>query len=97
MIGGKISTPDTPSAQGRQDWQQVKQHSPLARLSSSVTERCGVSKDLIRRLDSRVHGVAVGVGVGVGLGASTTLKFTVIGAPLVPVPPIKLHGVATKA
>jgi hypothetical protein len=38
---------------------------------------------------------AVGVGVGVGLGASTTLKFTVIGAPLVPVPPIKLHGVAT--
>ena len=40
-------------------------------------------------------GVAVGVGVGVGVGdAATTLKLTVIEAPLVPVPPVELHGVA---
>ena len=39
--------------------------------------------------------VAVGVGVGVGLDAVTTLKVTVIEAPLVPVPPVELHGVAT--
>ena len=53
-------------------------------------------KDPIRRLDSRGHGVAVGVGVGVGLDAVTTLKVTVIEAPLVPVPPVELQGVATK-
>lgn len=47
-------------------------------------------------------GVAVGVGdgvavaLGVGVGAvGTTLKVTVIEAPLVPVPPVELHGVAT--
>jgi|SRR6267378_911890 len=40
------------------------------------------------------HGVAVGVGVGVG-DAATTLKLTVMEAPLVPVPPVELHGVAT--
>jgi len=39
--------------------------------------------------------VGVGVGVGVGLDAATTVKFTVIEAPLVPVPPMELHGVAT--
>jgi hypothetical protein len=53
----------------------------------------GVGKDPIRRLDSRVHGVAVGVGVG---DAATTLKLTVIVAPLVPVPLVELHGVAAK-
>jgi len=37
-----------------------------------------------------------GVGVGVGLDALTTLKLTVIVAPLVPVPPVELHGVAAK-
>src|SRR5205814_10726061 len=38
-----------------------------------------------------------GVGVGVGVGdAVTTLKLTVIKAPLLPVPPVELHGVATK-
>jgi hypothetical protein len=36
----------------------------------------------------------VGVGVGVGLEAGTTLKLTVTEAPLVPVPPVELHGVA---
>jgi hypothetical protein len=41
-------------------------------------------------------GVGVGIGVGVGLAAATTVKFTVIEAPLIPVPPIELHGVATK-
>jgi hypothetical protein len=43
--------------------------------------------------------VAVGVAVVVGLGvgnAATTVKFTVIVAPLVPVPPVPLHGVAAK-
>ena len=40
-------------------------------------------------------GVAVGVGVGVGVGA-TTVKLTVIGVPLLPVPPVELHGVAAK-
>jgi hypothetical protein len=41
-------------------------------------------------------GVVVGVGVGVGVGdAATTLKFTVIEGPLVPVPPMELHGVVT--
>ena len=40
--------------------------------------------------------VAVGVGVGVGVGdAPTTLKVTVIEAPLLPAPPAELHGVAT--
>ena len=40
-------------------------------------------------------GVRVGldVGVGVGLGAFTTLKFTVIEAPLAPVPCSQLQGV----
>jgi hypothetical protein len=33
-------------------------------------------------------------GVGVGLEAGTTLKLTVTEAPLVPVPPVELHGVA---
>jgi hypothetical protein len=46
------------------------------------------------RVPIRRHGVAVGVGVGVGL-AATTRKLTVIEAPLVPVPPMELHGVAT--
>ena len=44
-------------------------------------------------------GVGVGVAVGVGVGVAdvfTTLKLTVIEAPLVPVPPVELHGVATK-
>jgi hypothetical protein len=50
-------------------------------------------KDPTRRLDSRVHGVGVGVGVDVG-DSATTLKLTVIEAPLVPVPPVELHGVA---
>ena len=40
---------------------------------------------------ARVHGVAVGVG-----DAATTLKLTVIVAPLVPVPLMELHGVAAK-
>jgi hypothetical protein len=40
-------------------------------------------------------GVAVAVGVGVG-AVGTTLKVTVIEAPLLPVPPIELHGVATR-
>ena len=43
-------------------------------------------------------GVAVGLGVGVGVGvgdAATTLTLTVIEAPLLPVPPVELHGVAT--
>ena len=53
-------------------------------------------KDPTRRLDSRVHGVAVGVGVGVGLGAATILKLTVMVAPLIPVPPVELQGVAAK-
>ena len=40
--------------------------------------------------------MAVAVGVGVGLGdAATTLTLTVIEAPLFPVPPVELHGVAT--
>ena len=39
--------------------------------------------------------VGVAVGVGVGLDAVTTLKLTVMAAPLVPVPPTELHGVAT--
>ena len=39
--------------------------------------------------------VAVAVAVGVGVGdAATTLKLTVIEAPLLPVPPVELHGVA---
>ncbi len=45
-----------------------------------------------------VHGVAVGVGVAPGPGvgdAATTLKLTVLERPLVPVPPMELHGVAT--
>jgi hypothetical protein len=52
-----------------------------------------------------VVGVKVGVGVevavgvcvaaGVGLGAATTAKLTAMDAPLVPVPPVELHGVAT--
>ena len=50
----------------------------------------GIAKDPIRRLDACVHGVAVGVG-----DADTTLKVTVIAAPLVPTPPGELHGVAT--
>jgi hypothetical protein len=37
----------------------------------------------------------LGVGVGVGLEALTTVKFTVMDAPLIPVPPVELHGVAT--
>ena len=43
-------------------------------------------------------GVAVGVrvGVGVGLEDATTVKLTVIVAPLVPVPLVELHGVAAK-
>ena len=42
-------------------------------------------------------GVDVAVGVGLGVGdAATTVKFTVIEAPLVPVPPVELHGVAAK-
>ena len=41
-------------------------------------------------------GVGVVVGVGVGLEAATTVKVTVIVAPLVPVPPVPLHGVAAK-
>ena len=39
----------------------------------------------------RVHGVGVGVG-----DAAKTVKVTVIVAPLVPVPPVPLHGVAAK-
>jgi hypothetical protein len=40
--------------------------------------------------------VGVGVAVGLGVGdAATTLKCTVIEGPLVPVPPMELHGVAT--
>jgi hypothetical protein len=39
--------------------------------------------------------VGVGVGAGVGLCAATTAKLTVMEAPLVPVPPVELHGVAT--
>ena len=40
-------------------------------------------------------GVGVGLGVGVGVGdALTTLKLTLIEAPLLPVPPVELHGVA---
>jgi hypothetical protein len=39
--------------------------------------------------------VGVGVGVGVGDGAATTLKLTAIEAPLLPVAPVELHGVAT--
>jgi hypothetical protein len=67
------------------------------------------ASDLICSLDSAVHGVVVGVtvgvgvdvtvgvgvGEGVGLGAATTAKLTVMDAPLVPVPPAELHGVAT--
>jgi len=41
-------------------------------------------------------GVGIGVGVGVGLGAATILKLTVTVAPLIPVPPVELHGVAAK-
>jgi hypothetical protein len=41
--------------------------------------------------DRAVHGVAVGVG-----DAATTLKLTVMVAPLVPVPLVELHGVAAK-
>ena len=50
------------------------------------------------RVPMRRHGVAVGVGVALGPGVSdvaTTLKLTVLGRPLVPVPPMELHGVAT--
>ncbi len=54
-----------------------------------------LTKTPIRERDSRAHGVAVGVGVGVG-DAATTLKLTVIVAPLVPVPLVELHGVAAK-
>ena len=36
------------------------------------------------------------MGVGVGLEALTTVKLTVMEAPLVPVPPVELHGVALK-
>ena len=49
-----------------------------------------------------LFGIAVGVGhgygvaVGVGLEAATTVKLTVIDDPLVPVPPVPLHGVAAK-
>ena len=39
-----------------------------------------------------VHGVGVGVGVG---DAFTTLKLTVIEAPLLPFPAGELHGAAT--
>jgi hypothetical protein len=42
---------------------------------------------------ARAHVYGVGVGVG---DAATTVKFTVIVAPLVPVPPVPLHGVAAK-
>ena len=41
-------------------------------------------------------GIGVRVGVGVGLEDATTVKFTVIVAPLIPVPPLELHGVAAK-
>ena len=37
----------------------------------------------------------MGVGVGVG-DVATTLKLTVIEAPLLPFPAVELHGVATK-
>ena len=37
-----------------------------------------------------------GVAVGVGLDAATTVKLTVMDAPLVPDPPVPLHGVAAK-
>ena len=37
-----------------------------------------------------------GVAVGVGLDAATTVKLTVMDAPLVPVAPVPLHGVAAK-
>ena len=38
-----------------------------------------------------------GVGVGVGVGdVATTLKLTAIEAPLLPVPPVELHGAAVK-
>jgi len=40
--------------------------------------------------------VEVGVGVGVGLEDATTVKLIVIVAPLIPVPPLELHGVAVK-
>jgi hypothetical protein len=41
--------------------------------------------------------VGVGVPVGLGVGdAATTLKLTIFGGPLVPVPPVELHGVAAK-
>jgi hypothetical protein len=39
--------------------------------------------------------VAYGVGVGVG-DALTTVKLTVMEVPLIPVPPVELHGVAVK-
>ena len=41
-------------------------------------------------------GVSVNAGVGVGVGAVTTLKLNVMEAPLVPVAPVELHGVALK-
>jgi hypothetical protein len=57
--------------------------SPGCCFSASVTIAVGV-----------VVGEGVGHGVGVG-DAATTLKLTVIEAPLLPVAPVELHGVAT--
>ena len=49
-----------------------------------------------RHRPPHVHGVAVGVALGLGVGdAATTLKLTVLERPLVPVPPVEPHGVAT--
>ena len=55
----------------------------------------GVSVGVAVGVDVAVD-VGVAVGVGVGLEAATTVKVTVIVAPLVPVPPVPLHGVAAK-
>ena len=55
------------------------------RLASSAFKRHEPSAS-----STHLHGIGVGVG-----DAFTTLKLAVIGVPLLPVPPLELHGVMT--
>ena len=60
-------------------------------MESEVAVEVGVEVDVAVGV-----GVAFGVAVGVGLEATTVKVTVIVGATLVPVPPVPLHGVAAK-